>query len=770
MRAKSAKLPIKKPLLLSVTEQVLLLVVLGLMVLRATYIENPQIEQIQTQFYLSSEIVSLFMSTILLGCFGLWLFVSIVTNHFYRRPTSLGVAAALFAAAGIAACLAASDKRAAVTNLVLLMTPVLSAVLLIQLLNAAYKTHLAVLLVLAVAAAMTVQCIDQYTESNEAVVQQYEQNPVEQLQKLGIEPDSLEHWLFEHRLYSNDIRGFLTTSNSAASFFLLSGFAALGLCIEAFRRRNHPETVAAFAGYLLALLLIVGGLLMTQSKGGIGAFVIGLFLLVVLSVFGRRLWKHRLVIGILLLVGIAAAGAAVISYGSTHGRLPGGNSMLVRWQYWQSTAEMTGDHLLTGVGGGNFRFFYPLYKPAAASETIQDPHNFILSLLSQYGPLGLAAFLAAVLWPIYKNLRQRFASTGAAETISQPFNKVLWLGLLGISACLFLFIRPMLIDTSFWYQRPDERAAAYVVLYLFPAGIFALAFGLLGAAASGDESVRRGRPYLSLALICGITAVLIHNLVDFALFETGVWNIFWLVMAVLIAASLNDSPSEGEPIRFSVPVRLLLIFALAAVAAGYLAAAVIPPVKANRLFRQAMMSRTPQFELIEEAIAADGLSPDTAYNAAGILKQAYQQRPVANSLELLRKAYHYAQIAQQRNPVSFKPPRLRADIALLLADSAESDAQTTDYLQAAYDALLEASKRYPGSGRIHYNLGRIADRLDRPQEALVHYQKAVAVEQAYREQFKLMYPGRRPVISRLGNTAYTIAQARIEELRKKINE
>jgi hypothetical protein len=769
VRTNSAKLPNVKPLLLTVVENVLLLMVLSLMALRATYIEDPHIEQIQTQFFLSSEIVSLLMSTALLACFAVWLFVSLLINHFRWRRTSLGYAAALFLLAGVISCFAASNKRAAVTDLVLLLTPMLMAMLLVQLFTSKPKTYLALLLVMAVAVTMTVQCIDQFLDTNETMIADYERNPAEQLRNLNIEPDSLEHWLYEHRLYSNDIRGFLLTSNSAASFFLLSVFAGLGLCMEAFGGRRQPETQAAFVGYVLALLVAAGGLMLTQSKGGIGAFIIGACLLAILAYFGKRLWKHRIVVGIFLLLGIVLGIGALIAYGVRHGRLPGGNSMLVRWQYWQSTAAMIGDHFWTGVGGGNFGSYYFFYKNPAASETIQNPHNFVLSLLSQYGPLGLLAFLAAVLWPVFKSLQQRFTRTDLLASTPQRGGKVLWLGLLGVSVCLFLFVRPMLVDTSFWYQPSDVRSAAYLVLYLFPAGIFVLAFGLLCAVASGDSSIQKPAYYLTPALVCGLVAVLIHNLVDFAIFEPGVWNIFWLVAAVLIACRHNNTAPADGPTRLAVPARLFALLVLLMATGVYLGIAVLPPIKANRLFHRALVSRRPQLEMLEQAIAADTLSPDTAYNAAGMLMQIYaQQRPMVKEPVLLEKAMDFADIAQQRNPAGFKPWRLKSDIALMLADQAEGD-KKKDYLQTAYTALSEALDRYPGSDRIHYNLAQIAERLNRPEQALMHYQKAVALEEAYQEQFKLMYPDRRPVISRLGSTAYNTAKAKIEELQKEIN-
>ena len=191
MQANSLNKPLKSSPWLSLFENVLLVVTLSLIILRVTYIEIPHVEQMQTQFFLTSEIVSLYMSTVLLACFALWLLVSFLTNRFRWRKTFLGVGVGLFLVAGVIACWAASDKRAAVTDLVVLTTPMLSAMFLVQLFTTRHKTQLAVLLVLAVGVAMAVQCIDQLAVSNKNVIEAYERNPAEQLRQMNIEPDSL---------------------------------------------------------------------------------------------------------------------------------------------------------------------------------------------------------------------------------------------------------------------------------------------------------------------------------------------------------------------------------------------------------------------------------------------------------------------------------------------------------------------------------------------------------------------------------------------------
>jgi hypothetical protein len=56
-------------------------------------------------------------------------------------------------------------------------------------------------------------------------------------------------------------------------------------------------------------------------------------------------------------------------------------SLSFRGDYWTATAAMIGEHWLWGVGLGNFQSYYPRYMLATASETIADPHNWILDLV-----------------------------------------------------------------------------------------------------------------------------------------------------------------------------------------------------------------------------------------------------------------------------------------------------------------------------------------------------------------------------------------------------
>jgi tetratricopeptide (TPR) repeat protein len=88
------------------------------------------------------------------------------------------------------------------------------------------------------------------------------------------------------------------------------------------------------------------------------------------------------------------------------------------------------------------------------------------------------------------------------------------------------------------------------------------------------------------------------------------------------------------------------------------------------------------------------------------------------------------------------------------------------WLNSALDSAQTAVSLSPGDADLHLLLAQIADDLGKNDLALKHYQITVEIEDGFREQFKLMYPGRE-VFSRLGNDKYSLATQRIKALLPK---
>lgn len=741
---------------------VLLGLCLSLLALRVTYTEAPTTQTVTLPESMGDAIYSLTVSGLLIFGLVFWLLWQVWSGRPIYRVTGVEIGLAIFLAAGVISTFGASDKRMAINHMVMLAAPVCAAILLVQILDRASRVRAVLLVVGALGVVTAYQCTEQFLVSNEITVEQYEKDPETLLRPLGIEPGTFQQFLFEHRLYSRGIRGFFTTSNSAASFLLLASFAALALLLQQAWTRAESSPPSRQRYYpLIAATLVLAGLLLTKSKGGVLAFCVAAGLFAIFLLLRRRLAAHRRlawVVGVSLVLATSlAVGAAAVSYGRRHDRLPGGNSMLVRWQYWRASVQMYGDHALAGVGPGNFAQNYTRYKPASAPESVSDPHCFPLSVLTQYGPLGLLGFLAMFLIPIYRG------TSRPAELLSlcvgdEPGAKRLAVAVLLTVSAALLLLRSLLIPGT---SEGDFEVVLYevTVLYIAPVAAFLIGFLLLAARAehkSAKADIGR-RSAAIAALGCAVAGVLLHNLIDFAIFEPGVWNTLWAIMACFIALSrpiqvpalVRSSPRK--------PLKLVTSFVAVLLLGTYVQFVWRPVYKSTAALQQgrqaASMGRFDRAHaLFDAASAADPLSPAAAYLNGRLYLQEVEHasnRPTV----LLEKAAQCLHTAIDRDPADYKNYEKAGDIASRLGK-----------LEDAYAWYARAAALYPGSGRLQLRLAQTAEQQGNMEAARRHYRQAVEIEDAFQRQFRQMYPTREQPVSRLGQQDYEMAKRRMTEL------
>jgi len=735
---------------------------LSILALRVTYTESPTAQMLTMPGSLGDTVYSLTLSGLLIFAFVLWLLGSIFTGRLVYRVTGIEIGLAAFGLASVVSAWGASDKREAITQIVTLLGPLFAALLLVQILDHPAKVRVVLVVLVGLGIVSAYQSAEQFFISNAATIEQYEKDPRMLLEPLGIEIGTFQHFLFEHRLYSRGIRGFFTTSNSAASFAILACAAAALLLIQRLRDSKAREVAPRYGLFAaLAMILALAGLFLTQSKGGILAFFTGLALCGLLAGLDRWLpaLKQRLplVLVPLAVLLVAGAGYAMIRYGMTHGRLPGGNSMLVRWQYWVASAKMVADRPLTGIGPGNFSDYYTHYKPAAALESVADPHNFLLSLLTQYGPLGLIGFLAMVSLPLRRLIRLPPPESAIPDTNPRLSSRTLTLTVLfSVCTCL-LFIRLLLLPTM--ADSPDLLLYVIITAHVAPVAAFLIGFLLVASPLDRGSGQRADfdSPTTSAILGCAILAVLLHNLIDFALFEPGVWMAFWIVVACLVAVRIQPR----DELRFAAPggrIGKPLILGAAAVLLGCYCFFVWRPacITAAALYQAQHAASAGGYDVahhrLEAAAGADPLSPVAANFNGRLYLQQYEQtrekRPA-----LLEEAARCFSKAIERNPANYKNYE---NLAMIYARLGQA--------QKAYDWYLRAAGLYPGRERLWFELAQTAEQLGRAGLALCHYTKAVEIEKSYQEQFRQMYPDREKIVSRLGDKEYQHARKRIEEL------
>ena len=742
-------------------EYILLAVILCVLALRTTFTEGPNVQSATQPINLGSGVYSLSVSAALILSFLLWLVCSLYSRRFLYRFTAIEIGLLIFCLAAIFAGLAAADKRAAITEAVCFVAPLLTAILLVQILDSPAKIKLLLTCIVALAVVSAYQCIEQLLISNQVIIDQYERAPQTILEPLGIEPGSFQQFMLEHRLYTRGIRGFFTTSNSAGSFLLMASFAAIALFADKFKNRksNSPRPLHLVPS-ALALAAVLFGFALTKSKGAIAASIPAAAAFIVLLLFRDWIAKHKKAILLVCLLLAVVAAAAIVRYGLTHGRLPGGNSMLVRWQYWHASAKMYADNPLTGVGPGNFAKSYQRYKPPEALESVADPHNFLLSLLTQYGPLGLLGFLAMLFIPLARPFSPRPSAT--APQPGPSFKTLAVISAIIISAALLL-IRPIILKVQ---KTTDVDVMIYValILYVMPVIIFLLGFWLLTA---GQKSAQTANTNITTAaLLAACFGVILHNLIDFAIFEPGVFMTFWAIIAALLAI---DSLQNARPqFAFTPPRDVWKITALVAVAifGAYLYYCLIPVAKSTtaiRLANQATLrgSFRQAHNLLSAATQVDNLSPAApALNARLHLREFESSSSKPNFH--LQRSKNCLLVAIARDPADFKHFERLTEVYTFFADIS-TGREKTDSLNKALDSISAAVDRYPGFARLHLQMAEIAEKLGKNSLALEHCQKAVDIEDAFRAQFKIMYP-RWQLVSRLGEDKYQTAKQKLKEL------
>jgi MFS family permease len=154
----------------------LLVWVLAIAAMRATFTETPHVEAMGRATALSNEAISLLMSAALLAAPVVWVIVGALAGRLRWRKTYFTGAVGVFCAAGLVGVWLASDKRAALTDLVVTASGPAAGLLAVQLFNGKGKVRLFLWLLLAVGAAATYACYDKMTIANDQLIGEYEKN------------------------------------------------------------------------------------------------------------------------------------------------------------------------------------------------------------------------------------------------------------------------------------------------------------------------------------------------------------------------------------------------------------------------------------------------------------------------------------------------------------------------------------------------------------------------------------------------------------------
>ncbi len=213
-----------------------------------------------------------------------------------------------------------------------------------------------------------------------------------------------------------------------------------------FRRRagGRVASLVRRVGLALCCALMLGVLVLTQSRGGLAAFAVSMAALALLR------WRPARVLVPCLAAG-AAVGACRLGYRRALDLLLAGGgfaSFEGRLEVWSRAIYMLQDFPFTGIGLGTFPKIAPIMYPfflAGPEAVIPHAHNLFLQVGVDLGLPGLIAFLALLLLSVFTAWR-------VYSQAHEPYYRALAAGLLASHVGLAAH---GLVDAAVWGQKPS---------------------------------------------------------------------------------------------------------------------------------------------------------------------------------------------------------------------------------------------------------------------------------------------------------------------------
>jgi tetratricopeptide (TPR) repeat protein len=356
--------------------------------------------------------------------------------------------------------------------------------------------------------------------------QNWEANHEQILSQQGWAADSFQAKRFEMKVLSGELMGFCASPNSLAALTVMLLMLTAGDLVQKLVRWRPALEWILPAGLLLGAGWVIWG---THSRTAAATPLIGVVLLAAGWRLRDRLAGHR---RLSFAGGIAAlmlGWAGLIGYGLSHGNLIE-QSLTFRWKYWIASMHLIRDHLLKGIAWDNFGLHYLQYRLPGVPEEIKDPHNLVVRFAAELGMVGLclaAGWLGSLAWELTRPAREggQLPSTPkpqGEQTSIEMIRPFLWIA--GIATVVSTWGAVDLSqDLNYW---------AIELLYRLLYG-FTLVFVASWVAIVDFRQPRLDEtpsPMLLMAGVVSLALFVLHNFIDFSMFEAGPWYIF-IVMA-----------------------------------------------------------------------------------------------------------------------------------------------------------------------------------------------------------------------------------------------
>jgi Tfp pilus assembly protein PilF len=618
----------------------------------------------------------------------------------------------------------------------------------------------------ALAVGLAVYGYYQYFYAMPTLRAQYQRDPEKVLRESNIDapPGTPARKQFESRLSSVEPIATFALTNSLAGLLAPWLIAALGIAAAGWPDRQHRAL--ATAGVVYAAVLISGCLLLTKSRSAWLATAMGV---VLIALYGRqrgRTLDWRIPIcGAAMLVFLSLA-AVVFGGLDTQVLSEAPKSLLYRFQYWQATAAMIVDNPWFGCGPGNFQTCYTAYKLPEASETVADPHNFLLEVWATAGTPALFALLAvlgAFIWQLWR-------ATAAQQTFLHSLGVTRDSGAKGSGAVRSIYAGAV---AGLLFAYPCSWLVGYALEEVeLPFAVRLPAVWIVGLPAAVvwivlvHRWVLGGRLPVSVPVIA-LAVLLVSLLAAGGIGFPGVAQSLWVLLAAALNIAETPRPSAARWKR-TLMIGLLVLATLLA-AACYLTA-YQPVLRAAALLGQASQFQSQgeidaADEACEQAAQRDPFSAEPWRMRALLALQRWQQTGADSDFQ--RFETFVAELVR-RDPRSSQVRKEIGNWYLIAFDARPR----VEYIRSAIAWYRAAVERYPNSNILHAQLAstyaRAGDRPAAQREAEIALQLDAQLphkEQKLREQ-TVFDPGRSDRSS--DRTPATLGGEEAEQLMRRL--
>ena len=537
------------------------------------------------------------------------------------------------------------------------------------------------------------------------LLKNFEENKSKILTQHGLQEGSFAATQFAAKIRLGEMFGYESSPNSFGALLSLLIVVSSGLLIQRLCDLRQKEPVAtplpahsppmdpAATTVAIGMTLGLWIMIYTRSRTAFATPVIAIALLLTVWKFRIPMARHAKKFYVLGVAIFVLAIAAVIGHGLAHGSLIH-SSLTFRWHYWIGSLRIFKSHPLLGVGWNNFGAYYLAARLPKAPEEIKDPHNFLVRFFTE---LGLVGGILVILW----QLRLWWELT---RPVIPPISKTPTRspGVLSFVASVagagILLSAILSIDFSMGAFELDVlRRFLFIGAMLIASSLAAL------RTLHSHDPDDRPAPWVLYTMLVGVGVFLIHNLIDFSLFEIGPMMLFALLTGGALGVR-HPADSAGPHRTKSIGIILALSIALWLATAVLLWAPVLQAERAADAADDAIRKNklaVAQPLLDEAHRTAWRLNADYAFRAALIsppsqvrarIGEAVRENPTAVPYYLARAHSELSQPRPDRQLIRddyttalkldpYNVP-IRLEFAKALADSGDRPAAVEQYEMA----------------------------------------------------------------------------------------